>query len=58
MGAQLDDPNREAVGVAPIWSSGDAPPEAEADKAPKAKAPKADPEPAPAPNEDNVTGAT
>ena len=58
MGEQLADPNREAVGVAPIWTGG-APGDDEGAKAPKAKAPKApEPAPAPAPNEDNVTGAT
>jgi len=36
MGAQLDDPNREAVGLPPIWSTGAA-------KAKKAE-PKAEPD--------------
>jgi len=38
----MDDPNREAVGLAPIWTgAGDPPPEGKAKAAPKAK----DPEP-------------
>jgi hypothetical protein len=71
MGEQLDDPNREAVGLAPIWSGTDAPPpdegegegEGEAQREPKApKAPKAPkhaaPGPGPVPSEDDATGAT
>ena len=58
MGAELGDPNREAVGLPPIWTGSDAP-EAEGAKAPKAKAPKApEPAPAPAPSEEHTPGAT
>jgi hypothetical protein len=64
MGAQLDDPNREAVGVAPIWTpEGTAPPEVdpppEGEGAAKARAPRhAAPAPAPAPSEDPAPGVT
>jgi hypothetical protein len=62
MGAQLDDPNREAVGLEPIWSGTTEeapPPEGEAQREPKApKAPKHAAAPAPGPNEDDATGAT
>ena len=60
MGAQLDDPNREAVGLAPIWTGSGAPPEGEGQSAPKApKAPRhAAAEPAPAPSEDHAPGVT
>jgi hypothetical protein len=58
MGAQLGDPNREAVGLAPIWTGTEAPPdEGGAQRAPKA--PKhAAPAPAPAPSEDTAPGVT
>ena len=63
MGAQLDDPNREAVGLEPIWTGTTEeapPPEGGAQREPKApKAPKhAAPGPGPVPNEDDATGAT
>lgn len=58
MGAQLEDPNREAVGVAPIWTGATAGDDAQAAKA-SPKAPKhAAPAPAPAPSEDPAPGVT
>lgn len=61
MGAQFDDPNREAVGLAPIWGGGtdDAPPEDEPEKARKAPKASAQPEPGPeAPKRDDDAGVT
>lgn len=43
MSASFDDPNREAVGLPPIWSTGETPP-ARRTKSAKS-APPADPEP-------------
>ena len=67
MAESFDDPNRESVGLPPIWSGseegapeGDAPPEGEADKGHKGHKGHKDaaPDPGPAPKRDDDPGAT
>ena len=49
----FDDPNREAVGLEPIWTGATAPPEGDTQQAPQpAPAPAPAPQPAPQPQPD------